>query len=138
MIESLSIKKAIENSKNNPDKQSVISLSDAKSCPIQFVLAVNDTLNVLSGKWKLPIIGSLFFNKRRFTDIQRNIPKITPRMLSKELKDLEMNGIVKRKVYDTTPVSVEYELTESAQSLADVLDKMLEWGISHRESFKTS
>jgi DNA-binding HxlR family transcriptional regulator len=97
-------------------------------------LAVNDTLNVINGKWKLPIIGSLLFNKKRFTEIQRNIPKITPRMLSKELKDLEMNGIVKRTVYNTIPVSVEYELTDSARSLGDVLDKMLEWGIQHRKS----
>lgn len=107
---------------------------DYKSCPVQFVLAVNDTLNVISGKWKLPIIGSLLFDKKRFTEIQRNIPKITPRMLSKELKDLEMNGIVKRTVYDTMPVSVEYELTQSAKSLGDVLDKMLEWGLQHRKA----
>lgn len=112
----------------------VISFKEAKACPIQFVLAVNDTLNVISGKWKLPIIGSLLFNKKRFTEIQRNIPKITPRMLSKELKDLEMNGIVKRTVYNTIPVSVEYELTESAKSLSEVLDKMLEWGLQHRKS----
>ena len=104
----------------------IISFREAKACPIQFVLAVNDTLNVISGKWKLPIIGSLLFNKKRFTEIQRNIPKITPRMLSKELKDLEMNGMVKRTVYDTIPVAVEYELTDSAKSLGEVLDKMLE------------
>lgn len=111
-----------------------ISFKEVKACPIQFVLAVNDTLNVINGKWKLPIIGSLLFEKRRFTEIQRNIPKITPRMLSKELKDLEMNGMVKRTVYDTTPITVEYELTASAKSLGDVLDKMLEWGLQHRET----
>lgn len=112
----------------------IVSFKEAKACPIQFVLAVNDTLNVISGKWKLPIIGSLLFEKKRFTDIQRNISKITPRMLSKELKDLEMNGMVKRTVYDTTPITVEYELTESGKLLSDVLDKMLEWGIQHREA----
>jgi DNA-binding HxlR family transcriptional regulator len=111
-----------------------ISFKEAMACPIQFVLAVNDTLNVINGKWKLPIIGSLFYEKRRFTEIQRNIPKITPRMLSKELKDLEMNGLVKRTVYNTTPVSVEYELTNSAMSLRAVLDKMVEWGIEHRKA----
>ena len=66
-----------------------ISLEEATSCPIQYVLAINDTLNVISGKWKLQIIGSLMFGKtRRFTEIQRTIPKITPRMLSKELKEI--------------------------------------------------
>ncbi len=114
--------------------EEVMSFREAKACPIQFVLAVNDTLNVINGKWKLPIIGSLLFDKKRFTEIQRNIPKITPRMLSKELKDLEMNGMVKRTVYDTIPVSVEYELTDSARSLGEVLDKMLEWGLQHRKA----
>ena len=114
--------------------ESKMSFKEAKACPIQFVLAVNDTLNVINGKWKLPIIGSLLFEKRRFTEIQRNIPKITPRMLSKELKDLEMNGMVKRTVYNTIPVTVEYELTASAKSLGDVLDKMLEWGLQHRDN----
>ncbi|MBA4258495.1 MAG: transcriptional regulator [Chitinophaga sp.] len=111
-----------------------ISLKEAKACPIQFVLAVNDTLNVINGKWKLPILGSLLFQKRKFTEIQRNIPKITPRMLSKELKDLEMNGMVKRTVYDSIPVSVEYELTNSGKSIGEVLDKMVEWGVKHRNA----
>jgi DNA-binding HxlR family transcriptional regulator len=115
-------------------EQQIMSFAEAKSCPIQFVLAVNDTLNVLTGKWKLPIIGSLLFDKKRFTEIQRNIPRITPRMLSKELKDLEMNGMISRTVYDSVPVAVEYELTQSGKSLGGVLDKMLEWGIQHRKS----
>ncbi|MFN8253906.1 MAG: helix-turn-helix domain-containing protein [Ferruginibacter sp.] len=112
--------------------EKIPSFKETKACSIQFVLAVNDTLNVISGKWKLPIIGSLLYNKKRFTEIQRNIPRITSRMLSKELKDLEMNGIVNRVVYDTLPVTVEYELTPSAQSLSEVLDKMVEWGLKHR------
>lgn len=114
--------------------EKLMSVKDIKSCPVQFVLAINDTLNVISGKWKLPIIASLSFNKRRFTEIQRNIPKITPRMLSKELKDLEMSGMIKRTVYDTMPVTVEYELSDSGKSISDVLDKMIEWGIKHRKS----
>lgn len=103
-----------------------------KACPINYVLALNDTLNAINGKWKLPIIGSILFEKKRFGEIQRNIGKITPRMLSKELKELEINGIVLRKVYDSTPVIVEYELTESARRLGPVLDKMVEWGVQHR------
>ncbi|MNU69028.1 putative HTH-type transcriptional regulator YtcD [compost metagenome] len=110
-----------------------ISFEEAKACPIQFVLAINDTLNVISGKWKMPIIATLFFGKKRFTEIQRNINKITPRMLSKELKELELNGIVTRTVYDSIPVVVEYELTESAKQLSDVMDSMIHWGINHRK-----
>ena len=88
-----------------------------KPCQADFLLAINDTLNVISGKWKLPIIGALLYGKKRFTELERSIPKITPRMLSKELKDLEMNGIVRRIVYDGMPVSVAYELTHAAESL---------------------
>src|SRR4051812_17303648 len=95
-------------------KNKVMGLGDAKACSEHFALAINDTLNVITGKWKLPIIGSLMFGLKRFTEIQRNITRITPRMLSKELKELELNGMVERKVYDAIPVLVEYELTESA------------------------
>lgn len=111
-----------------------LSLKEIKSCPVEYVLNINDTLNVISGKWKLPIIGSVLFGKKRFTDIQRNIPKITPRMLSKELKELELNGVLVRTVYDTTPVSVEYELSPSGKLITEVLDKMIEWGVEHRKS----
>ena len=112
----------------------VADYKEVKSCPIQFVLAINDTLNVIHGKWKMPILGSLIFGLNRFGEIQKNIPKITPRMLSKELKDLEANGIVERKVYDTTPVKVIYELTPSGKKLSGVMDKMLEWGLDHRST----
>lgn len=104
-----------------------------KSCSSQFVLAINDTLNVFNGKWKLPIIGSLLYGKKRFKELEREVTGITPRMLSKELKDLEMNGVVKRTVYDTIPVTVEYELTKSGQQLQNVLDQMIEWGMQHRK-----
>jgi len=110
------------------------SIKNFKSCPVQYILNINDTLNVISGKWKLAIIGSMLFGKKRFTEIQRNIPKITPRMLSKELRELELNGMIVRKVYDSTPVTVEYELSESGKSIVEVLDKMIEWGINHRNA----
>ncbi|MGN6618288.1 MAG: winged helix-turn-helix transcriptional regulator [Ilyomonas sp.] len=105
-----------------------------KMCSSSFILALNDTMQVLNGKWKLPIIGSLFFGKKRFKELEREIPGITPRMLSKELKDLEMNGIVTRTVYDTIPVTVEYELTKSGRSFSKVLDVMVEWGLQHRKN----
>lgn len=103
-----------------------------RKCSGEFVLALNDTMNVLNGKWKLPIIGSLLFGKKRFKDFESDIPKITPRMLSKELKELEINGILKRKVYDSTPVVIEYELTASGHQLRRVLDAMIDWGLKHR------
>ena len=108
-------------------------IEEVKKCSVQYILALNDALNVINGKWKTPIIGSLLFGKMRFKELERNIDKISPRMLSKELKDLEVNGIVKRTVYDTTPVTVEYELTESGKTFQCVLDIMVEWAIEHRK-----
>ncbi|MCB0536252.1 MAG: helix-turn-helix transcriptional regulator [Lewinellaceae bacterium] len=111
----------------------ISQLDQVKKCSGEFILAINDTMNVLNGKWKLPIIGSLLYGKKRFKELEREIPKITPRMLSKELKDLEVNGIVTRTVYNTSPVTVEYELTESGNTLNTVLDAMIAWGLQHRK-----
>lgn len=114
-------------------KGSHMQLEKLKVCSASYVQALKDTLGVISGKWKLPIIGSLLYGTKRFRELERAIPQITPRMLSKELKDLELHGIVNRNVYDSTPVVVEYELTESGRSLSAVMDVMVEWGLQHRD-----
>lgn len=105
-----------------------------KSCPKQYALAINDTLNVINGKWKLSIIGALSCGNKRFTDIQKSIAAITPRMLSKELKELELNGMIERNVYDTKPVSIEYQLSKSGKRFDKVLEEMIAWGMAHRVS----
>lgn len=113
----------------------IAEMVELNECTGEYVLAVNDTMNVLNGKWKIPIIAVLLYGKKRFNEMERTIPKINPRMLSKELRDLENNGIVKRMVQDTVPVTVEYELTETGYSFQKVLDVMLEWGLEHRSNF---
>jgi DNA-binding HxlR family transcriptional regulator len=110
-----------------------LNLNEIKDCPHSFVMAVNDTMNVLTGKWKLPIMASLIFGKKRFKEIEREIPKITPRMLSKELRELELNGIVKRTVHNSFPAVIEYEFTPSGRNIKSVLDAMVEWGLDHRK-----
>jgi len=65
----------------------------------------------------------------------REIPKITDRMLSKELRDLEVNGLVKRTVHDSVPVYVEYSITEYGHSLDRVIKELREWGLKHRERY---
>ncbi|TDE18463.1 winged helix-turn-helix transcriptional regulator [Dyadobacter psychrotolerans] len=97
------------------------------------ILPVRDALEVLSGKWKLPIIISLIFGNKRFSQIAKEIPGITDKMLSKELRDLEANCLVKRSVYDSIPVVVEYTLTEYGHSLKPVIEVLRNWGIAHRE-----
>lgn len=116
------------------DLIALIEGGKVKQCPKQYILGLGDTLTVISGKWKLPIIASLLYGMNRFKDLQQNIEKITPRMLSKELKELEINGIVERRVYDQTPVLIEYKLTESGKNIKVVLDTMLDWGLTHRKT----
>ena len=121
------------------DFKELLDRDKVQQCPKHYVMALTDTLNVMNGKWKLPIIASLLHGKTRFKDLQDNIDKITPRMLSKELKELEINGIVERKVYDQTPVLIEYVLTESGKSITSVIDSMIDWGMLHRaEAIKSN
>lgn len=97
------------------------------------LLPVKDALDILSGKWKLPIIISLSFGKKRFKQILREIPGITPKMLSKELKQLEMNELAERNVYDTVPVTVEYELSAYGRTLNPLIGELHQWGSKHRK-----
>ncbi len=97
------------------------------------ILAVRDALDILSGKWKLPIISALIFSDKRFKEMEREIPGITAKMLSKELKDLEMNDLVQRTVYDTMPVTVEYSLTEYGRTLKKLISELHNWGTQHRK-----
>lgn len=99
----------------------------------QMILPVRDALDILSGKWKLPIIISLSFGNKRFKQIAKEIPGITDKMLSKELRDLEMNQLVKRTVYDAIPVVVEYSMTPYGKSLEKVIAELGKWGMQHRK-----
>lgn len=96
--------------------------------------AIQDSMDVLSGKWKIPIISSIcFYNKRRFSDILKDINGISNKMLSKELKELEVNKIVNRTVLETQPITVQYELTEHGKTLQTIINNLSEWGQSHRK-----
>ena len=97
------------------------------------ILPVRDALDILSGKWKLPIIISLTFGNKRFSQMAREIPGITDKMLSKELRDLEVNQLVKRTVYDTVPVVVEYSMTPYGKTLERLIDELQNWGVQHRK-----
>ena len=109
------------------------TLIDAKNCEPEQGLAILDILGLFSGKWKMMIIGCILHDHLRFTEIQKLIPNITPRMLSKELKDLEMMGIVKRSVQNSIPVLIQYSLTDSAKGLEEPMIKLIEWGMRHRK-----
>lgn len=98
------------------------------------IMAVRDSMDVLSGKWKISIISSVcYYNKRRFSDILNDVSGISNKMLSKELKELEKNKLVRRIVLDTQPVMVQYELTEHGLSLKTIIKNLTEWGMAHRK-----
>lgn len=103
-----------------------------KQTEISEVRPVLDALEIIGGKWKFPILFSLFQSKKRFKELERDLCGITPKMLSKELKDLEMNGLVTREVFATVPVTVEYTITECGRSLEPVLRSIQDWGRTHR------
>jgi DNA-binding HxlR family transcriptional regulator len=114
---------------NGPDSQS--------QCKSR-LNAIADALYAIGGKWKLRIIVGLLHGTKRFNELQRLIDGISAKVLSSELKELEMNGFVKRKVLMGTPVIVEYELTKYADTLSGVLNKLSEWGAMHRDNVRKS
>jgi len=99
---------------------------------------VIDAMYVLNGKWKLAIILSLVQSPKRFNEIQTTIKGISPKVLSNELKDLELNFLVHRKVYPTTPVTIVYEASDYSHSLKNVLFELSLWGEKHRNKIKQS
>lgn len=105
--------------------------SEKKEC-VQYIRPVRDVLDLINGKWKLPILIALSFGNKRFKELERDVEGITPRMLSKELKDLESNQLITRTVYDTMPVTVEYSLTPYGKTLDDVIAALRDWGKKHR------
>jgi DNA-binding HxlR family transcriptional regulator len=94
-------------------------------------------LYAIGGKWKLRIIIALSDGPKRFNELQRSIPGISATVLSNELKELEMNGFVSRKVNTlATPVVVDYEVTEYSSTLKEVVTALHKWGAMHRNKIK--
>jgi DNA-binding HxlR family transcriptional regulator len=91
-------------------------------------------LQVLGGKWKLHILSILYFGKKRFKELEREIDGISAKMLIKELKDLEAAGIVNRQTFNTVPITVEYSLTEAGLTMKPVLDHMNEWAVKFQQN----
>nr|WP_297309742.1 helix-turn-helix domain-containing protein [uncultured Flavobacterium sp.] len=105
-----------------------------KSCKVK-INAIKDTMQLLSGKWKFHILGTLLIhNKLRFTDLLREIDGIGSKMLSKELQDLEINHLISRTVINSKPITVEYEMTQFGRTLEPIIDEIADWGISYRKS----
>lgn len=103
-----------------------------KEC-LTAMLAIRDALDVINGKWKLIILVSISAGNCKFREIERSIPRITSKVLAKELKDLEEHQLIKRTVHTDIPVRVEYTVTTYAKSLDKVIRELKDWGVNHRK-----
>jgi DNA-binding HxlR family transcriptional regulator len=106
---------------------------DRRPWLLSFLPAGKEKASITSGKWKLLILISINSGNHRFREIERSIPKITSKVLAKELKDLEEYLLIKRTVYDKIPVSIEYTVTPYAQSLGGVIQALRDWCVNHRK-----
>jgi DNA-binding HxlR family transcriptional regulator len=99
----------------------------------EHLLAIADAMDVLHGKWKIRLIGILLFKgKMRFGELLKHVKGIGAKMLSKELQNLESNKIITRKVLQTKPITVEYEITPYGRSLETIIMNIIDWGVHHR------
>ena len=103
-----------------------------KGCPAN-MLSIRDALEALEGRWKILILFALSSGPKRFKQISKEVGGITDKILSKELKSLEANKLIKREVYDTFPPTVEYTITSHGMSLDKVIEELHFWGLAHRK-----
>ena len=98
--------------------------TEAAACPAEA------TIQLIGGRWKVPIVWHLFSGTLRFSELRRAMPGVTQKMLTQQLRELEEDGIVSRKVYPEVPPKVEYSLTARGASLKPVVDAMCRWAKS--------
>ncbi|MBF6643880.1 MULTISPECIES: winged helix-turn-helix transcriptional regulator [Chryseobacterium] len=103
----------------------------------KLLASVSDALYAIGGKWKLMIIIAMARGNHRFTELQRQVKGISARVLSSELKELELNGFIIKKVSVGYPVTIEYELLPYSHTLEELVGAMSRWGIQHREKIKS-
>ena len=102
-----------------------------KECS-QAILAIHDVMDLLNGKWKVSIISCLCCKKMRYSELLRKVNGISGRMLSRDLKELEMNQLITRTVLNTQPIAIEYEITEYGSTLKNLTATIAAWGLTHR------
>lgn len=97
-----------------------------------FHCPVEAALDLIGGKWKAVLLFRIIERTRRFNEIRRIVPKLTARMLTLQLRELEADGLVTRTIYPQVPPKVEYSATERGRSFRPVLEALIRWGIENR------
>ena len=92
------------------------------------------SLDIIGGKWKMPILWRLKERSWRYGELKKNIGRITHKMLAEQLKELEGDGLISRKVYPEVPPKVEYSITEKGQTVIPIIDSLREWGNGFKDS----
>ena len=106
------------------------STAQLPACPVE------TTLMLIGDKWKVLILRDLLPGTKRFGELKKSIGSVSQKVLTAQLRDMEENGLVSRKVYAEVPPRVEYSLTELGQSLKPILDSMWNWGEEYKASLR--
>lgn len=99
---------------------------------------VNSTIKIIGRKWTILILHQLCAGTKRFGELQRLLPGISPKTLSERLKELEQDGIVTKKVFAEVPLHVEYSLTSKGKTLKSIINQMAKWGNASNDVLQPS
>ena len=116
---------------HSPDSPSMLDLSAEGHTLLS--CAVETTLDILGGRWKVLIIRELLTGVRRFNELQQSLPGITQKMLTQQLREMESDGIIHREIYPQVPPKVEYSLTPLGETLRPLLQAMHDWGVTYAQ-----
>jgi len=119
--------------KCNSIQKDTVKEDSMKQCKQGYHCPMEVTLELIGGKWKALLLWHLMGGTLRFHELRALVPQVTPKMLTQQLRDLEKDDLIERKVYPVVPPKVEYSLTEFGKSLIPILDVMCNWGSEYIE-----
>lgn len=119
-----------ENSTSN--KRQIRFASKCKS----EIVPIMDALYIINGKWRIPIVLTLMEGNKRFSEIQKEVQKITSKVLADELKEMELNGFVEKKIDGQSRAKTEYQLTDYSSSLEPIIKSLRDFGLQHRKKIR--
>lgn len=113
--------------------QLAVSPDEMRKARAQIPCPVELTISLLSTKWKVLILRDLLDGTRRFSELMRSLPGVSQKVLTANLRTMEEDGLLTRKIYPQVPPKVEYSLTDLGQSLRPVIEVLMQWGLHYKE-----